>query len=72
MKSENTIADSIDSQKLVQDALDLVNVDSPTGSEGEVAEAVRFKVACSGYEGRNAGDRIWQMQRSCHPFGRGY
>jgi acetylornithine deacetylase/succinyl-diaminopimelate desuccinylase-like protein len=30
---------NIDSKKLVHDALDLVNIDSPTGKEGEVGEA---------------------------------
>ena len=30
--------DSLDSQKLVQDALDLINIDSPTGREQEVGE----------------------------------
>jgi acetylornithine deacetylase/succinyl-diaminopimelate desuccinylase-like protein len=48
MKSENTIADSMDSQKLVQDSLDLVNVDSPTGNEGEVAELYASKLRALG------------------------
>ena len=48
MKSENTIADSIDSQRLVQDSLDLVNVNSPTGSEGEVAELYASKLRSLG------------------------
>ncbi len=48
MKSENTIADSIDSQRLAQDSLDLVNVNSPTGSEGEVAELYASKLRALG------------------------
>jgi acetylornithine deacetylase/succinyl-diaminopimelate desuccinylase-like protein len=35
---------SLDSQKLAQDALDLVNVNSPTGKEGEVADLYAGKL----------------------------
>jgi acetylornithine deacetylase len=38
----------IDRERLVQDALDLVNVDSPTGREGEVAEVYASKLRALG------------------------
>jgi acetylornithine deacetylase/succinyl-diaminopimelate desuccinylase-like protein len=38
----------IDREKLVQDALDLVNVDSPTGKEGEVGELFASKLRALG------------------------
>ncbi len=38
----------IDKAKLVQDALDLVNVDSPTGKEGEVGELYASKLRALG------------------------
>src|SRR5487761_932478 len=37
-----------DSEKLVKDALDLVNVESPTGREGEVAELYASKLRALG------------------------
>lgn len=39
---------SLDAKKLVQDSLDLVNVDSPTGREGEVAELYCSKLRALG------------------------
>jgi acetylornithine deacetylase len=39
---------NLDSYELVQDALDLVNIDSPTGKEGEVAEAYASKLRALG------------------------
>jgi acetylornithine deacetylase len=41
-------AKNLDGQKLVQDALDLVNVDSPTGREGEVGELYASKLRALG------------------------
>jgi acetylornithine deacetylase/succinyl-diaminopimelate desuccinylase-like protein len=38
----------LDRQRLVQDALDLVNVDSPTGKEGEIAELYASKLRSLG------------------------
>lgn len=38
----------LDSGKLVQDALDLVNIDSPTGKEGEVGEVFAAKLRALG------------------------
>jgi acetylornithine deacetylase/succinyl-diaminopimelate desuccinylase-like protein len=43
-----SIAGKIDGQKLVQDSLDLVNVDSPTGREGEVGELYASKLRALG------------------------
>lgn len=48
MSSETGITGSLDSQKLVQDALDLVNVNSPTGKEGEVGELYASKLRALG------------------------
>ena len=48
MQSEITTANSIDSQRLIQDSLDLVNVNSPTGSEGDVAEVYASKLRALG------------------------
>lgn len=42
------LARNLDEQKLVQDALDLVNVDSPTGKEGEIAELYASKLRALG------------------------
>ncbi|HZW57445.1 MAG TPA: M20/M25/M40 family metallo-hydrolase [Nitrososphaerales archaeon] len=39
-----SIAHSLDKEKLVQDSLDLVNVDSPTGREGEAGELYASKL----------------------------
>ncbi len=39
---------NLDSEKLVKDALDLVNVDSPTGSEGEVGQLYASKLRALG------------------------
>jgi len=44
MSSQVDIAKSLDSQRLTQDALDLVNVNSPTGKEGEVGELYASKL----------------------------
>ncbi len=38
----------VDSRKLIQDALDLVNIDSPTGKEAEVGEAYASKLRALG------------------------
>jgi acetylornithine deacetylase/succinyl-diaminopimelate desuccinylase-like protein len=38
----------VDSGKLIQDALDLVNIDSPTGKEGEVGQAYASKLIALG------------------------
>ncbi|MDA4130042.1 MAG: M20/M25/M40 family metallo-hydrolase [Thaumarchaeota archaeon] len=43
-----TVADSLDTQRLVQDSLDLVNMDSPTGKEGEVGELYASKLRALG------------------------
>ncbi|MHB8566035.1 MAG: M20 family metallopeptidase [Nitrososphaerales archaeon] len=48
MKDAKTISDSLDKNKLVQDSLDLVNVDSPTGKECEVAELYASKLRALG------------------------
>ncbi|MDG6908562.1 MAG: M20/M25/M40 family metallo-hydrolase [Nitrososphaerota archaeon] len=48
MSDANSIAGSLDEGKLVQDSLDLVNIDSPTGREGEVAEAYASKLRALG------------------------
>jgi acetylornithine deacetylase/succinyl-diaminopimelate desuccinylase-like protein len=45
---DDPILKHVDKQKLVQDALDLVNVDSPTGREGEVAEVYASKLRALG------------------------
>ncbi|MFI5420412.1 MAG: M20 family metallopeptidase [Nitrososphaerales archaeon] len=50
MSRPKTIADSLDTQRLVQDSLDLVNVDSPTGKEGEVGELYASKLRALGME----------------------
>lgn len=42
--SSELIAESLNSRKLIRDALDLVNVNSPTGKEGEVAELYASKL----------------------------
>ena len=42
------LARKVDVQKLVRDSLDLVNVDSPTGKEGEVAEVYASKLRALG------------------------
>jgi len=41
-------APKIDRERLVQDALDLVNIDSPTGKEGEVGELYASKLRALG------------------------
>src|SRR5438445_12601546 len=38
----------VDREKLVKDALDLINIDSPTGREGEVAEEYASKLRALG------------------------
>jgi len=38
----------VDREKLVKDALDLINIDSPTGREGEVAEEYASKLKALG------------------------
>src|SRR5438093_12713506 len=38
----------VDREKLVKDALDLINIDSPTGREGEVAEEYASKRSALG------------------------
>ncbi|MDA4112296.1 MAG: M20/M25/M40 family metallo-hydrolase, partial [Thaumarchaeota archaeon] len=48
LKEAKSIADSLDTQRLVQDSLDLVNVDSPTGKEGEVGELYASKLRALG------------------------
>src|SRR5712692_4790532 len=39
---------NVDREKLVKDALDLINIDSPTGREGEVAEEYASKLRALG------------------------
>ena len=46
--SEKRLTDYVDKEKLVADSLDLVNVDSPTGREGEVAELYASKLRALG------------------------
>ncbi len=46
--SQSDVVESLDSQRLVQDALDLVNVNSPTGREGEAAELYATKLRALG------------------------
>jgi acetylornithine deacetylase len=48
MNSPTGIAKSLNSQRLIQDALDLVNVNSPTGKEGEVGELYVSKLRSIG------------------------
>jgi len=44
----NKLVSSLDDRKLIQDSLDLVNVDSPTGREGEVGELYASKLRALG------------------------
>lgn len=44
MEEKERSAVRIDKEKLVRDALDLINIDSPTGSEGDVAELYAAKL----------------------------
>jgi acetylornithine deacetylase/succinyl-diaminopimelate desuccinylase-like protein len=48
LDSDLAVVKSLDSQKLTQDALDLVNVNSPTGKEGEVADLYASKLKALG------------------------
>ena len=67
MSKTKTLADSLDTQRLIQDSLDLVNVDSPTGREGEVGEALCIETPRSGHEGDPAGSGTGKIQRSWRP-----
>ncbi len=48
MVDSRSLVESLDKEKLVQDSLDLVNVDSPTGNEGEVGELYASKLRALG------------------------
>jgi acetylornithine deacetylase/succinyl-diaminopimelate desuccinylase-like protein len=48
MDPRSGISESLDSQRLIQDALDLVNVNSPTGKEDDVAELYASKLRALG------------------------
>jgi acetylornithine deacetylase/succinyl-diaminopimelate desuccinylase-like protein len=48
MMQGKVVTEKLDTKKLVQDALDLVNIDSPTGEESEIAEAYASKLRALG------------------------
>lgn len=48
LSQETNLVKRLDSKKLVQDALDLVNIDSPTGKEGDVGETYASKLRALG------------------------
>ena len=52
---------SVDKEKLVQDALDLVNVDSPTGKEEEVGELYASKL-------RSLGMKVVMQEVESHRY----
>ena len=49
------VFDKIDVDELIKVALDLGNIDSPTGREGPVAEYVQDWLCRQGFDARKAG-----------------